>query len=218
MFRLITFGCSNTYGQGLPDCGEPPKYLGEQPSQLAWPSILAKRIDRLCDNQANPGNSNRQILWQIINYGNYDLKDVVVILWAPRIRSSIITGRGRWDHIPLHIPEWEGQPDENRVWRKYKVKTLNEYDNIIESLHYIDYAHRILSERVHTVMHYVSDDDLLTHNETYIQPKLIANGKKYMSRYPLALDGGHPGEEGHAAFANKIYKDFKSLRKDNNEH
>ena len=214
MSKLITFGCSNTYGQGLPDCGTAPKYLGDTPSKLAWPSILALKLKVNCDNQSNPGNSNKQILWQILNYTSFTGSDIVIVMWAPRLRSSIITGRGRWDHIPLHINEWLGQPKENRIWRKYKVKTLNEYDNILESLFYIDYAHRTLIQRVGTVLHYISDDDVLSHKEPYVEAKLTANGKRFMNQYPASLDGKHPGVEGHAAFADKIYKDLQSLRKD----
>lgn len=202
--RLIAFGCSITYGQGLPDCNT--TFL--TPSNYAWPSLVAKNINCTCNNQARPGSSNREILWRILNYNEYHHSDIVVILWTIKDRSSIITGKNFWDIIQLHIQEWSGQPKEVQIWRKFKVKTYNQYDTQLETLHYIDYAHRVLKEKVKTVLHYVSDDDLLIHTEPYIEAKLLGNGKKYMLRYPYAADGGHPGEEGHRAFADKINKDL----------
>ena len=57
--RLITFGCSNTYGHGLPDCHVPPNEAGPNPSKVAWPQLLADRRGLECVNLGQPGGSNK---------------------------------------------------------------------------------------------------------------------------------------------------------------
>ena len=45
-YALITFGCSFTYGHGLPDCiGGPDGHAGPTPSEQAWPAMLGKIIN-----------------------------------------------------------------------------------------------------------------------------------------------------------------------------
>ena len=54
MDRLVAFGCSNTYGEGLPDCwvdknGDPSRtkagFHGPKPSKLAWPRLMANNMN-----------------------------------------------------------------------------------------------------------------------------------------------------------------------------
>lgn len=209
----MSFGCSNTFGQGLPDCGEAPKYCGDIPSSLAWPSRFAEKLKRRCLNLAQPGSSNRQILWRILNFENYLDSDIVAILWTYNTRGSIIKGKEQHEIVQFHMKEWDGQPTENKFWRSFKVKTFDEYDNILENLHYIDYADRFLKPLVKHVMHYVTEDILLEVSEPYTSVEFIDNGRRFMHQYPKSLDGAHPGEQGHQAFADKMFYDLQDLRK-----
>ena len=214
MHKIIAFGCSNTFGQGLPDCYKMEGDIGiglEKSSQYAWPEVFAKKMKKSCVNLAQPGSSNRQILWQILNFEYYQPRDCVTILWTFINRSSII--KSQHEISQLHIREWSGQPIENKAWRKYKVETYNEYDEMIRSLHYIDYADRFLKDRVGYVMHYVTDNTLLDHKQPYVQADIIRNGKLLMTEYPKGLDGVHHGIEGHQALGSQAVNDFNNLRK-----
>lgn len=220
MHRVVAFGCSNTYGQALPDChimeGSHSKGL-EHPSQYAWPNVFAKLMRKPCLNLSQPGSSNRQILYRILNYNKYNQKDCVIILWSYIYRDCIFLED---DVTQLHLREWSGQPEENKIWRKYKVKTTNEYDEVIRNIHYIDYADMFLKQRVDYVMHYVTEDVLLHHQENYVGADIIRNGKKLMNPFPRGLDNAHPGIEAHKAMAETVVKDFQQVRKRkiNNEH
>ena len=44
-YKLVTFGCSYTYGHGLPDCIMAKGRAGKRPSKFAWPYLLAKKLD-----------------------------------------------------------------------------------------------------------------------------------------------------------------------------
>ena len=88
MDRLVAFGCSNTYGEGLPDCwvdknGDPSRtkdgYHGPKPSKLAWPRLIANNMKRKCVNFAVPGASNKHIL-DIILHTKFVKGDIVVIV------------------------------------------------------------------------------------------------------------------------------------------
>lgn len=78
MSRLITFGCSYTYGQGLPDCentvintGIKKFYVNSSaPSKQGWPSILSKRLDLELVNISAPGllsnNQTANLLYEVL--------------------------------------------------------------------------------------------------------------------------------------------------------
>ncbi len=66
MPRLVVFGCSYTYGHGLPDCFVEPSHPGLTPSNLAWPKLVANKLDYECLNLSCPGSGNFQILMSVL--------------------------------------------------------------------------------------------------------------------------------------------------------
>lgn len=89
MPRLITFGCSLTYGQYL----DTKKDLGGKTSSAnSWPSRLAERLNYELINYAIPGASNKEIAWMVFH--NYKPKpnDCVIIHWTDCERWCIIRG------------------------------------------------------------------------------------------------------------------------------
>ena len=79
--RLITFGCSFTYGHGLEDCFTPPLEPGPIPSKFAWPQLVANDLNMDCVNMSSPGSSNKEILHTLLNF-KFNSTDVVVIMWS----------------------------------------------------------------------------------------------------------------------------------------
>lgn len=71
--RLIAFGCSNTYGQFLPETK-----ANNEPSKYSWPSLLAPKLNRVCYNEARLGAGNLNILHKILRY-NFQPNDLVII-------------------------------------------------------------------------------------------------------------------------------------------
>lgn len=212
MLKLLTFGCSNTYGYGL-DPTWKEYNNGDNPSKMAWPQVLGNALKRKTVNRSRPGSSNREILWRILNCDQYSSKDIVVILWTFTTRYALISEPGQLFPDQLSVPSWPGAAEVGPYYEKYKTVAFNEYDSAIESLHFIDYADRFLKDRVRYVMHYVSDNALLNLNEPYTQVKLISNGNKILNQHDKALDDKHPGAQAHAAFAAQISKDLRQLRK-----
>lgn len=112
--RLVAFGCSLTYGDGLPDCYVPNPldplgyHAGPSPSATAWPSLAAGMLGMDCENLARSGNSNRRILMDIIGHA-WTVSDVAAILWTYPDRDVLFG-----DHGSKNIGAWstiEWDPD-----------------------------------------------------------------------------------------------------------
>jgi hypothetical protein len=94
MSRLVTFGCSHTYGYGLPDVtpsNTSDSYNGH--SKFAWPAWLSKDLSLELVNAAFPGWSNARILQEILAF-EYHPDDLVVILWASVDRDRLFMEDG----------------------------------------------------------------------------------------------------------------------------
>lgn len=98
MSRLIAFGCSITYGQGLPDCYVPPNNAGDKPSQYAWPSLLGKRLDKEVVNLGSPGSGNLEILYKLLQY-KFQENDLCVIYWSFYNRIDLVRLKPNIDKI-----------------------------------------------------------------------------------------------------------------------
>lgn len=88
MNRLVTFGCSFTYGDELPDC-QSPVSLKNTPSEYAWPQLTAQQLNLECVNMAEPSIGNKHILFKILNF-DFAPTDTVVIMWTLFERHCVI--------------------------------------------------------------------------------------------------------------------------------
>ena len=197
MERLIVFGCSITYGHGLPDCiGE----LDTQPSNMGWASIAAKYMNKECVNLAKPGISNKHIWHKIVNF-KFQETDTVIIQWTFPSRTSVITKKSVVD-----VGAWN--------YEQY----LNYYeadDSILMTKLFVSHANMLLASKNIKVHHIVLErkdkewlklgTDTIDHIPVYIHP--------LEERYAKAADSHHPGIECHEVYAKKIL-DF--LKVENN--
>ena len=94
-YKLVTFGCSFTYGHGLSDCIAADGSNGPTCSEQAWPSILGKLTGMEVDNASKPGSSNLMITKAIVDYSKYTKNTVVVIMWSNNDRVTIYDNEGK---------------------------------------------------------------------------------------------------------------------------
>ena len=79
MNRLVAFGCSLTFGIGLPDTWPyREKYVA---SSLAWPNILGNKLNLETINKGIPAAGQTEILNTILNFDFHD-NDTCVIMWS----------------------------------------------------------------------------------------------------------------------------------------
>ena len=109
--RLITHGCSFTYGEELGD-----------PSTSSWPALVAKRLDVELVNLAKPAYSNDAILQDMVaqDINSTDYTDLVIICWTTYLRMQYVDQSG-WFTL------WPG--------REYnKGNSFNKFDTLREQL------------------------------------------------------------------------------------
>ena len=200
MSRLIAFGCSLTYGHGLPDCHIPPDSPGPRPSKLAWPQLVADKLSLTCVNQSAPGASNKKIWHSIINL-NFRKSDNVFIMWSFAERHAILKD----ETTVVDLAPWliESSAESS----SYYNFLYNEYDSILQTKMYISHANLFLKNLGVTVYNLVtqkSDVCYLTLGGVTCTHLPVYISDHYRHKYPRALDAGHPGVAGHAAFAKDV--------------
>lgn len=208
--RLVTFGCSNTFGQSLKDTLD----QNLNPSNYAWPSNLAKLLNVECCNLAECGISNRKIWYKIVN-SNFYKRDIVVILWTYSHRTSII--QNTENHIRL-IPSYahkKNAPDFGlyQLNKQYYKYFFNEYNLQQETFLLINHAKTYLDSIKVENYHF-------TFKRSYpaIFNALDLTGMPHWNRVDIkeiqflndfAIDREHPSKLAHEDFASKIYSIIK---------
>jgi hypothetical protein len=194
MLRLVVFGCSLTYGHGLPDCFVPPTHPGPVPSKMGWPSLLAKYMN--CDYtiKAAPGASNKTIWNNIINF-KYKKGDIVIVLWSYTIRTSIIKSNNEHDFIGPWIDD-----------HPYYESMYNKHDSMLMSKLFVSHANMFLANNNITIYNLVtskSDVGILTIGGVCI-PHIPVYMSKIRLFHPTASDSQHPGIQCQEDYAKKI--------------
>ena len=197
--RLITFGCSYTYGTGLEDCFIPPTKSGPVPSKFAWPQLVANELNIECINMSSPGSSNKEILNTLVNF-KFDTTDVVVTMWSFLERWCIL--------------------DSNRLYKSVSfnngnIEAVLQYDKVftLEDLQ-LDFIYRANFAKMYLDNKNLKNYHLSVKPEEFC-PKFMPAWNNvnfseislgYISHWmPKALDvangSPHPGPEAHRIVA-----------------
>lgn len=194
MKRIIFFGCSLTYGHGLPDCIIPPYDPGPKPSKFSWSYIVSKYLQGECINLSEPGSSNKKIWNNILNF-NYHKDDIVFIQWTFSERSALIK-----KNKVINISPW------NQYDEEYFKNWYDPYDSRLMTKLYIQDANSALEKKKIKFYNLVAEscdkdvfklkDRIVEHIPIYIM--------SYRKNYDKALDNEHPGVECNAVYAKKI--------------
>lgn len=150
MPTLHTFGCSITQGFALPDVVKPMvndqgqpltveqiKLLGSsfhwedihlyQPSQHAWPSVLAQMLDQPVVNHARRGACFQQIARQCAAaQGTIQPQDTVIVMWTYLSRLSL-----QWP-AKTSVP-FCNIVDTNQTWRTRILPGFNKFFGLSRS-------------------------------------------------------------------------------------
>jgi hypothetical protein len=205
MSRLIAFGCSNTYGQGLPDCHLIDRTggyrAGPHPSKHAWPSVLGKLLNRETINLGSPGASNRAIWNNIVNF-NFNSDDIVVCHWSLIHRYAVIKKDCKIDLGLWDIPEYK----ISEAWVRYITEINDDYDRMLESVALIDHANLFLKTRVPVLLNVSFNQVEFENKPKWCNFKFDLDAAYYNIEFPLALDNAHTGLQGHKELAKQLFK------------
>lgn len=196
MSRLITFGCSFTWGTALPD--ESGSHLGDpiKESKQNWPSIMAYKLKRNLVNQALPGSSNKEIARNVLEF-DYQPGDLVAVMWTIPLRSIIFNKNQDIKDHRFHISSIDHWKD--KIF--YNLHT--EFDLEYTDMMYIAAALGFLDRRN---IQYINSaiGNFWTINPDWFEsycPK-ITFGPKNIVDY--ALDNAHPGIRSHRQMARQL--------------
>ena len=188
MSRLITFGCSLTFGQ----------HLDDRESE-SWPAQLGKNLNLSCDNQGINGASNKHIWWKIINY-NFLSTDVVCILWTHLDRWCVIKPNG-----VTPINQWE--VDNNTMARQFYDHLHDQFDMTTQTILMMEHIQMFLNKSGIKQIHLLAEtfESKFSWHNCKIAPIDIS---KIRTQYPLANDNHHPGPQAYKEFAKQIYRHY----------
>jgi hypothetical protein len=199
--NLYAFGCSNTYGVALSDCWDTNLKKYNNPSNLAWPKLLASKLGLNCINLSVPGASNKEISKTIIdNLFEFKKDDVIIVLWSYLSRWCILKDDG-----VENLSYWKNSENSNFWVKNLYHQKDRDFDNKIV----IEYIYFLLKEKELNFYFLTSDKesfDSINFNKASFLNVSFSNLK---SSFPTALDNKHVGEEGHCFFADEIYKEIK---------
>jgi len=203
MSRLVTFGCSYTYGQGLNDCYNNKGTHGPYPSKYAWPNVLAQLLDRECINLGLPGASNKAIWYRAIKQ-HYNQDDIVVFLWTHIERHSVIQENGKI--LPIGV--WTKGKIADAYFRYFQNST----DSNIElncKLSQIKFYLDNLGIRNYHCFAVDKEIELLELNKSIKTFKTSFHNIR--SSHGLGADNAHPNEDAQREFAHSLYKELKEI-------
>lgn len=199
-YKLVVFGCSFTFGHGLPDCvDEDGTGPGTQPSKMAWSNHLQTfgKFHSL-DNKGIPGASNKIIVNEIVNY-DFNEPTVVIVLWSnferktifkeyiPYKKSSRIGGSFS-DHKLHMMPAFiykDHMPAD--FWRGYTAEQKDNYSKLIhqwyEDYHYdhdcmyentilINYAHAYMKSKGVKDFHLINKHNINKYKNVFNDMKI----------------------------------------------
>jgi len=215
MLRLLTFGCSFIYGQGLPDCFEPPYFPSSVASKMGWPNMLATKLNRECVNLSSPGTGNLTILMKILET-EYKHDDLVIIGYSffDRFRCHRFLNKtdGEFHNISLH-----SELHKDLV----RAESINPYiDQEYYWYNYLLFQHVELFLKSKNVRHYSfhnvykscqfpKPSKFINLENFWEDIHLVLNRDGLYTDMDLALDGAHPGIKSHALQAEMIYNKLK---------
>lgn len=122
--RIITFGCSYSYGKGLEDCYDSSSgNAGVSPSKFCYSALLEKDLNIRVENLSLPGASNILILDKILNYKFDPTVDFVLVQWSSPFRFTrfkIVDDKFDDDQIGIWV-DAEYSKSYFRVFEKYHM-------------------------------------------------------------------------------------------------
>ena len=197
MTRLVTFGCSLTYGTALEDPND------------AWPNQLSSKWNLELVNMGISGASTKRIWWEIVNF-NFQKTDIVFVLWTHMDRWCILkedNNHIEWD-IPGKIKIYPGYPHKTdqrllKTQEAYYKYMHDDFDMLTQYLTYINNAYFYLKNKVTNQYHIRASqpDKNLPFNQVDFLPIDLDSIR---GNYPKATDNQHPGKEAYQEFVKQI--------------
>jgi hypothetical protein len=202
MTRLVTFGDSFTYGHGLVDCFIPPDRAPDTPSKLAWPQVLGDMLGIEVINKSSPGNSNVQILRDILNFEILPT-DLVIVGWTYSLRDCIFKKNIFGVKSEFRLNVWH--KDTKFIKKFFEVH--NDYDLAVKAGLYVHHVESYLKTKNIKQFHFFAMHGWFEVMPVFtIEPENFIHKEIIQHKLDRALDNSHPGPLSHQQAAEKLYE------------
>lgn len=238
--RLITFGCSFTHGIGLDGGGfmDHEYYRSPQDaiqkiksaSNLAWPHLLADKLNLECVNLGR-GGSSPKFVFQMIKEFQFQPSDTVVIQWPNSHRKVVwanendnLEGGGPWQsekYTPYNPQIYLEMSPHYAGMHTYYQTYNTDFDDLWELGLLIEGAHNHLKD-ICKAVYSVSEENELRDNE--LLPRffpILKEVKPFFKEQPhdlnipkseillnkdqlIKCDDEHPGRQFHIDFVDDM--------------
>ena len=224
-YKLVTFGCSFTYGHGLSDCMAEDGSNGPTASEQAWPSVLGKLTGMKVDNVSEPGSSNLMITKAIVDYSKYTKDTVVVVMWSNNDRETIYkTGNEKLHMLPGFLDDtmpgtfWFDKDKNNfkKTITTYYENYHEDWNATLNQTIRMNFVHAFLKNKgiksfhVHSEGHRLDINYFKKFNVRDLNLKYFNWKNNFHIDDALDIPKPHPGPRSHALMATNIQHWFFS--------
>ena len=195
--RIIIFGDSNSYGEGLDD-----------PLTQNYGYHLSKLSNRIVVNNAIPSCSNTSILLEILKF-NFQPDDLVLIGWTYVGRELLMFD----EHKCKHLGAWIDSTDVlNRAWLEH---VNQDYDLMIKSFMHMSHANHYLTQKNIKYIQFWFEGNY----EIFKLKEQTVWMNNVSMDFDLLTEIGHidsthckhPGPKSHEIAAEYVYNKFKHM-------
>lgn len=198
MKRLVTFGCSNTQGEGL-----------KNPKKEVWGAVLARHLGREFINKGKQGASNKSIAYSIEQF-NFLPNDLAIISWSLLDRYSIIHDPKDFNVNEFITNILPSSALEDETSGAYFRLFHNDYDSKFINKVFVDFSvDLLLYKQIEFKQIYFFREELVDsrHSKTNTFPFFFL---PFLHYYPKGIDNSHMGAEGNRALADAMYNHIVS--------
>ena len=215
MKRLIVFGCSNTYGEGLRDCGDASNnWCGSEPSILGWPNELATMMGiSTVINLGIGGASNKHISNSFLNKAGDDFfnpdTDIVVFLWSYFNRHCIFQDNREIErYLPSDLRYKRVEPNRYKKIKKWYRDYNTSVDQQLSNYTRISHTQHYLNSKGITNYNFTCETYEYTNIPTWFDSNTlkIVDVVTLRNQYGKADDNEHPGVIANMHTAKIMYK------------
>ena len=213
--RIVSFGCSITFGDELSDIAVPgvDKVDQRKPSNLTYAALIAKHCGKPYLCKASSGAANNQIERVLVDHIRSNTGDGVIIGWTSITRQEFHTKQMGYQSI-LAGSEYRAGGDRDKIQQAYDtILGLSEYPEMTAAFNrQVFLVQNTLKQMgipylmVHTFSH-------TNYTPAEFAGLDIIDIGKYHSFYDWATTcsyskgkNGHPLDAAHADYAAKIIK------------
>lgn len=196
MSRLVTFGCSHTYGYGLPDCCNGVYGPVTSPSKFSWSNLLGQLLNLEVHNESKGGLGNLEIWDKMLRY-KFLSDDLVIVMWSHFTRYDNFTVTK--NYVPT-------KSRSSLKSNNNKFNWLNDYENAYKNYLIFHHANLYLDSKK------IKNYSFIAHKPDYIDfpppnflqiPNLLTIDENY--HLDKGLDNKHFGLKSHEKLASILH-------------